>query len=70
MVTTRVSTSKPRSRREKLHLVLPALAGALSAYTLMTLSRISKPVERVHDSAFTGKMWFDELVNGTCPAPL
>ncbi|KAJ3992550.1 hypothetical protein F5050DRAFT_1579347 [Lentinula boryana] len=30
----------------------------------MTLSRLSKPIKRVHDSVFTGEMWIDELVEG------
>lgn len=30
----------------------------------MTLPRILKPVERVHDSILSGEMWIGELVHG------
>lgn len=58
------SLSKPSTCRERLQKALPAVAGIVAAFTLMHLPHLSMPPEPVHNSAFTGQMWIQELVEG------
>lgn len=68
MVSTHMSglmrPQRPPTHRERIRKALPALASAISAFALLSLPRIQKSPEPVHDSAFTGQMWVDELQSG------
>lgn len=56
--------SKLPTRRDRIQKVMPMLAGVTAAYTMMSMPRLSSKPQPVHDSAFTGQMWVDELVQG------
>jgi hypothetical protein len=70
MVTTRVPpTSRPNravTARDRIRRAIPAIAGVVSAYAVMSLQRAFRgPPEPMYTSELTGQKWIEELQKGT-----